>query len=475
VGRAILPAAGFQPAKIGHPTYNGFHGVIVGLSFSATDANRRKLEELSRLGWYHSMELPDGRVIPGFQTLDVLRNRLAQFPIPSDLRGKRALDIGAWDGWFTFELERRGAQVMAVDSTPIERFRIARELLGSQAEYRIDDVCRLSPAQIGAFDIVMFLGVLYHLKHPMLALEKVCELATDMVCVESFVTDDGSDPAAKAVMEFYETVELCGQFDNWVGPNTACLLAMCRSAGFARVRLESVLDHRAHVTCYRHWPETESPQDPAPYLTSVENATTRDREFSAAHDDYVSIWFKSPRGGLTAPDVFPRIGPYGSHPVYLRNTGEDGWQVNCKLPPGLAPGWHAATLRTADSPWADPVGIGVDLSAGERRARAAHTEACDIRIEIATDGKTWERNLIHTGMGSCISLWVSGLPESAARDGVVVWLDGDGLPAVFLSEPDPQGLRQINAMLPTGAQPGDYLVSAGFQGAVSAPVSVRLA
>jgi hypothetical protein len=70
-------------------------------------------------------------------------------------------------------------------------------LLGSQAEYRIDDVCRLSPAKIGYFDIVMFLGVLYHLKHPMLALEKVCELSTDMVCVESFVTDDGADPAAK--------------------------------------------------------------------------------------------------------------------------------------------------------------------------------------------------------------------------------------------------------------------------------------
>src|ERR1019366_10399961 len=75
---------------------------------SVTDPNREKLEELARLGWYHSMELPDGRVIPGFQSLDASRNRLAQFPVPGDLRGKRALDIGAWDGWFSFELERRG-------------------------------------------------------------------------------------------------------------------------------------------------------------------------------------------------------------------------------------------------------------------------------------------------------------------------------------------------------------------------------
>jgi len=439
-----------------------------------TDPNLKKLEELARLGWYHSMELPDGSVIPGFQSLDVLRNRLAQFPVPADLRGKRALDIGAWDGWFTFELERRGAQVTAVDSTSFERFRVARDLLQSHAEYCIDDVCRLSPAKIGFFDIVMFLGVLYHLKHPVLALEKVCELSTDLVCVESFVTDDGSDLAARPVMEFYETTELCGQFDNWVGPNTACLLAMCRSAGFARVQLESVLDHRAHVTCYRRWPEIENPQEPAPYLTSVENAATRDREFTSSNDDYVAIWFKSPRADLSPLNVFPRIGPYGSHPVFLRNTGGDGWHVNCKLPPGLPPGWHAATLRTTGSPWSNPVRMAVDLSPEQRRQRPAPAEHSQIHIATVTDGITWERNIIHTGLHSCISLWVSGLPDEAARDRIAVRLDGDDLPAIFLSEPDPRGLRQINAMIPSGAQPGEYSVSAGFGDAVSEPVPVRL-
>ena len=446
----------------------------MGLNPSASDPNQKKLEELARLGWYHSMELPDGRVIPGFQSLDVLRHRLAQFPLPADLRGKRALDIGAWDGWFTFELERRGAQVMAVDSTAIERFRIARDLLGSQAAYRIDDVCRLSPAQIGHFDIVLFLGVLYHLKHPMLALEKVCELSTDMVCVESFVTDEGADPAARPLMEFYETTELCGQFDNWVGPNTACLLALCRTAGFARVQLESVLDHRAHVTCYRHWPEIENPREPAPYLTSVENAATRDRAFSSANDDYVAIWFNSPHADLTAADVLPRIGPYGSHPVFLRNIGGDCWQVNCKLPPGLAPGRYAATLRTTNSPWGNSVRIGVDLSAEQRRQRPSTTAASNIRIAIVTDGKTWERNVVHTGIDSCISLWVSGLPDQAARDVIAVWLDGNDLPAVYLSQPDAQGLRQINAMLPSGTQPGDYTVAVAFQDTVSEAVPVKL-
>ena len=443
------------------------------MSATFIDPHRRNLEELARLGWYHSMELPDGRVIQGYQSLDVLRRRAAQFPIPADLHGCRVLDIGAWDGWFSFEMERRGAQVLAVDSTAFERFRVARDLLGSHVGYRIDDVCRLSPATIGYFDVVLFLGVLYHLKHPLLALERVCELSTGLVCVESFVTDDGSDPSAKPVMEFYEGTELCGQFDNWVGPNVACLLAMCRSAGFASVKLESVLDHRAHVTCRRHWPEPIGPLEPAPYLTSVENAATRNREFSGTSDDYVALWFKSGRAGLTKADVFPRIGPYGSHPVFLENTGGDGWQVNCKLPPGLAPGWHPATLRTTESAWANPVRIPVDLSAAERRQPPPNA-ASEIRIAIATDGKTWERNLVHTGLGSCISLWVAGLPEGAGKEDVAVWLDGDELPAIFLSEPDPQGLRQVNAMLPTGAQPGDYAVSAGCAGAVSLPVPVRL-
>jgi hypothetical protein len=321
---------------------------------------------------------------------------------------------------------------------------------------------------------VLFLGVLYHLKHPLLALEKVCELATDMVCVESFVVDDGADPAAKPVMEFYETTELCGQFDNWVGPNTACLLAMCRTAGFARVQLESVLDHRAHVTCYRCWPESGDARGPAPYLVSVENAVTRDREFSATNDDYVAIWFESLRPNLTPADVFPRIGPYGSHPVFLRNTGGGIWHVNCKLPPGLAPGWYAATLRTTNSEWGKPVRIGVDVSPEQHRQPPGRSESADIRIAIVTDGKTWERNLIHTGKDSCISLWISGLPADAARDGIAVWLNGDDLPALFLSAPDLQGLRQVNAMLPSGARPGDYAVAIAFRDDVSAAVPVKL-
>src|SRR5579871_715986 len=105
----------------------------------------RLIEQMSHLGWYHSIELPDGTVIPGIQTIDQLRARIAQYPIPRDLTGKRVLDIGAWDGWFSFEMERRGATVVAVDSARQKTFFEAKKLLNSKVEYIVEDVCHLSP------------------------------------------------------------------------------------------------------------------------------------------------------------------------------------------------------------------------------------------------------------------------------------------------------------------------------------------
>src|SRR5580700_5515945 len=222
---------------------------------------QRQNSELAELGYYHSIELPDGRIVPGFQSIETQRERIARYPIPQDLRGKRVLDIGAWDGWFSFEMERRGATVVAVDSARQETFFEARRLLNSKVEYIVEDVCHLSPRDIGYFDIVLFFGVLYHLKHPLLAIERVCELTRDFACVESLVIDDPPKPDAIPLLEFYETTELGGQFDNWCGPNTACLLGFLRSAGFVNPRLIGVYDYRAQTVAYRKWPVVRFPGD----------------------------------------------------------------------------------------------------------------------------------------------------------------------------------------------------------------------
>src|ERR1043166_4014807 len=86
---------------------------------------------LETLGWWHSFELPDGRRIKGIDSIEAMTRRISKYPIPQDLKGARVLDIGAWDGWFTFEMERRGADVVAVDSARQETFFEAKKLLNS--------------------------------------------------------------------------------------------------------------------------------------------------------------------------------------------------------------------------------------------------------------------------------------------------------------------------------------------------------
>src|SRR5665213_3034664 len=142
---------------------------------------------LESKGWWHSFELPDGRRIDGVNTVESLRKRIEVHTIPQDLSGARVLDIGAWDGWYSFEMERRGAQVLAIDCWDNPHFHQIRAALKSRVEYRQMDVYELNPQTVGRFDIVLFMGVLYHLKHPLLGLEKVCAVTTGMAVVDSFI------------------------------------------------------------------------------------------------------------------------------------------------------------------------------------------------------------------------------------------------------------------------------------------------
>ena len=102
-------------------------------------------------------------------------------------------------------------------------------ILNSRVDYRQLDMYELTPERIGKFDIVLFMGVLYHLKHPLLALERVCALTKDFAAVESFILREEHRPGAlvaeRTFMEFYETEELGGQTDNWFGPR---LCPVCR-------------------------------------------------------------------------------------------------------------------------------------------------------------------------------------------------------------------------------------------------------
>ena len=437
-----------------------------------TNAIRELSAELAQLGQYHSIELPDGKIIPGLQTVEQMRNRIGRHPVPRDLTGKRALDIGAWDGWFSFEMERRGANVVAVDLTRQETFLRARTLLDSKVEYIVEDVCRLNPETLGRFDIVLFFGVLYHLKHPLLALERICELTTDMACVESLVIDD--PPSSQVpVLEFYEGAELAGQFDNWVCPNTACLLAFCRTAGFARVELNTVFENRAHVTCYRKWAEIER-TGVAPELIGVENAWSRDHSFSARRDEYMTVWFKTREADLDCDNVFVNVGPYGCRPVNVKSIGEHMWQTNCKLAPGLERGWRDVRIGVRDSKWSAPARIPIDLSRADRQSSPGAVSN-SLEVIRIIDGKTYAPDRVRVGVAeSSVSAWVRGVPDGASAAEISLRLDGADLPATFVSGMDAQGLRQVNAMVPMGAEPGEYRLSVRFRGLESHASPVQL-
>jgi len=421
---------------------------------------QRQVALLSTKGWYHSIELPDGNVVQGMIGVDALKQRLAAFPIPADLTGKRVLDVGAWTGWCSFEMERRGAQVVAVDCVEFEEFREAHRMLGSHVDYRILDVDELTPESVGLFDFVLFFGVLYHLRNPLLGLEKICAITRDTAFVESFVTDDGSAPCA---MEFYETDELGGQIDNWFGPSVQCAAALCRSAGFARVSLEYVSDRRAGITCRRRWePAPSDPAEPAPLLYSAVNNRTHDIQFHPGKDEYACVYFRSEAPDLTRDRLRIDIDDYGAPVLVLANLRAQEWQANLRVPPGLAVGSHQVRMRTAGSSYGNTFTIAVE-PAGARRDRpprhavepVARTEPPPVIYEVR-NGMT-ESDVFYGHRNEYVCCRFRTVETAIDRDSVILRIDDAEQPMLFLTDLG-GGCWQANSRLPTGLKQGPHSV-----------------
>ena len=189
--------------------------------------------------WYHTIDLGNGVVTKG---VDDSPYRLARLDVPASLAGASVLDIGAWDGFFSFEAERRGAaRVVSADYYSWHGtgwgskagFELARHTFGSKVEDVDIDVMDLSPERIGTFDVVFFLGVLYHLRHPLLALERVASVTKRLLILETVVDLVGFNRPA---MAFYPGRELNNDPTNWWAPNVPALHGMLRDVGFDRVR-----------------------------------------------------------------------------------------------------------------------------------------------------------------------------------------------------------------------------------------------
>lgn len=261
-----------------------------------TDQPDIDLEDLRQrvadLEWYHTIDLGEGILTPGDYDH---RPYLAYYGIPEDLTGKRALDVGAASGFFSFEMERRGARVTALDlpswfahdfgpryqpdktaeegqqylQDPIM---LAKEVLGSQVDKVEMTVYDVSPETVGMFDFVFCGSLLIHLTDPVRALWQIQRVTREVAIIATIVDPDLSDSSRAQFVGHHRG-------DGWWIPNQAGLEAMVQSAGFKGWEWfsEFRLDYRdgrpgPYHGVVRAW---NTPNKP--YLPSLEPVSVEDR------------------------------------------------------------------------------------------------------------------------------------------------------------------------------------------------------
>jgi tRNA (mo5U34)-methyltransferase len=240
------------------------------------DALARARARLDDIGWYHTQELAPGLVTPGMFDL---RPFVSHYGLPDDLSGKRALDVGTFEGFWAFELERRGAQVTAIDVDRIqdldwpprlrpadddrrgEGFQLAKAALGSSVERVGVSVYDATPEALGGpFDLVFCGSVLIHLRDPMLALERMAALCRGQLVL----TEEYSRKLE--LLPFLSAAEFRGEspWSTWWRPSSRAWLAMVRTAGFEderrharfNMRFRTMRNTVPHVVIHARGPAT---------------------------------------------------------------------------------------------------------------------------------------------------------------------------------------------------------------------------
>jgi tRNA (mo5U34)-methyltransferase len=208
----------------------------------------RLRERFGEISWYHTQELAPGLVTPGMFDL---RPVVGRYGLPENLSGKRVLDVGTFEGFWAFEMERRGAEVTALDVDRIqeldwppryrpaedgrrgEGFELARDALGSRVNRVGCSIYDATPERLGGtFDLVFCGSVLLHLRDPMLALERMANL-----CRGRFILADERSRKLD-LMPRLRGAEFRGEgrYSVWWVPASRTWLSMVRTAGFEDVR-----------------------------------------------------------------------------------------------------------------------------------------------------------------------------------------------------------------------------------------------
>ena len=225
-----------------------------------SDAELKK--EIESRFWYHKIMLPNGITTNGMFPIDK-----DKYQLPADLTGKRVLDVGAWDGYWTFECLKRGAKsVVAIDDfsdtlgclKPGSRkdwsnFDLCRDIFGysqkrcKRLEMDVQDTHKLKG--LGMFDVVLFFGTFYHLRHPIEVLDTLVKMTRNSIHIESAVCDTvGKNPEEKGygdipMMRYYPPWDLyAGNLTNYFVPTLALLKGIVKTAGCNEVTAWKLVD-----------------------------------------------------------------------------------------------------------------------------------------------------------------------------------------------------------------------------------------
>lgn len=232
--------------------------------------NRQEiLEQVNQYGWYHHVPLAEGVVTPGQAPFMWEKETLPSF------KDRSVLDIGAWDGGYSFLAEREGAsRVVALDhyvwgidwraretywaecaakgvlpdhrrdttdfwddSLPGQRpFEFARTTLGSQVDTVVADFTTVDLEELGQFDVVLYLGVLYHMPEPLTCLQRVRRVTRHVAAIGTVgLNMPGFND--QRLLQFEPGNEVSGDFGNWYVPSESALVGMCVAAGFPRAEV----------------------------------------------------------------------------------------------------------------------------------------------------------------------------------------------------------------------------------------------
>jgi len=242
--------------------------------------------------WFHSIDLGMGVVTPGLKSLQQHKQELLSFRFP-DLQDKTVLDIGAWDGFYSFAAERLGATravaldhhgwaldreaknrykaeckergvpqqhpkfvsgLWRFDELPGKRgFDLAHVTLGRRVEAVVGDLMQMDLQTLGQFDVVLYLGVLYHMENPLESLRRVRSLTKNVAIIETEAVEIGGFENKPLCESFPSSAQLLDDPTNFCAPNASALVGLCETAGFESVELltTSPKPSRTQIARYR--------------------------------------------------------------------------------------------------------------------------------------------------------------------------------------------------------------------------------